>query len=255
MLMYHHVNPHKGDMVTITPEVFGGQMLYLHKAGYRTLTLDELTSYISGNIAVKEKSVVVTFDDGWLDNYIYAFPVLKRYNINACIFIVTAWVGNIATEEPLPPAVPTHKESKALIKNGHAGEVMLGWEHIKEMQDSGIVEFYAHTKSHPRCTVLNRHELFHELDEPKQTLESRLGRPCPYLCWPYGDYNDAALKAAKSAGYKGIFTTNPGVVKTGSDPFAIKRIVVKNSTAWFKKRMLIYTNSFLSACYLKIKKK
>ncbi len=242
-------------MVTVTPEVFEEQMRYLRESGYKTLTIDELVSYIAGETVLKQKAVVVTFDDGWLDNFIYAFPVIKRYNINACIFIVTDWVSNSAADVSLSAAVPAHKEAKSLIRKGRSGEVILGWDHIRTMQDSGLAEFYAHTRSHARCAALSGQELLSELGESKQAIENHLGKPCPYLCWPYGEYNDAALKAAREVGYKALFTTVHGVVNPGSDPFAIKRIVIKDSIAWFKKRMGIYTNQFLAACYLKIKKK
>ncbi|MGO9015287.1 MAG: polysaccharide deacetylase family protein [Dissulfurispiraceae bacterium] len=255
VLMYHHVNPHKGDTVTVTPDVFEGQMRHLREAGYRTLTIDELLSYIAGETVLKQRAVVVTFDDGWLDNFIYAFPVMKRYNINACIFIVTDWVKNSATDASLSWTVPSHKESKLLISKGFAGEVILGWDQIRAMQESGLAEFYAHTRSHARCDTLSNLELLSEVAESKQAIENHLGKPCPYLCWPYGEYNDAALKAAREAGYKALFTTVHGVVTPGSDPFAIRRIVIKDSIAWFEKRMLIYTNSLLAACYLKIKRK
>jgi len=255
VLMYHHVNPHKGDLVTVTPEVFEGQMRHLSESGYKTLTLDELVSYIAGETVLKQKAVAVTFDDGWLDNFIYAFPVMKRYNINVCIFIVTDWVSNSVPDASLSVTVPVHNESKSLIKRGRAGEVILSWEHIRTMQDSGLAKFYAHTRSHARCTAISAQELLIELGESKRALENHLSRPCPYLCWPYGEYNEAALKVARDVGYKALFTTIHGVVNPGSDPFKIKRIVVKNSVAWFKKRMGIYTSQFLAACYLKMKRK
>jgi len=271
--MYHHVNPHKGDMVTVTPDVFEGQMRHLRESGYRSLTIDELVSYIAGETVLKERAVVVTFDDGWLDNFIYAFPVMKRYNINACIFIVTDWVGNSVVDaygnsgdtllnsaelskvSPELPELPSHKESKSLIRKDRSGEVILGWDHIRTMQKSGLTEFYAHTRSHARCTTLSLPELLSELGESKLAIENHLSKPCPYMCWPYGEYGNAALKAAREVGYKALFTTVHGVANPGSDPFAIKRIVVKDDIAWFKKRMGIYTNQFLAACYLKIKKK
>ena len=78
VLMYHHINPHKGDMVTITPEAFEGQMEYLYRAGYRTLKIAELIAYINGGLTLTQKAAVITFDDGWLDNYMYAFPILKN---------------------------------------------------------------------------------------------------------------------------------------------------------------------------------
>ncbi len=255
VLMYHHVNSHKGDMVTVTPDVFEGQMRYLREAGFKTLTIEELVSYISGETVLEQRAVVVTFDDGWLDNFIYAFPIMKRYNINASIFVVTDWVNNSKTGASLPLTVYTHKESKLLINSGFTGEVSLSWDHIRTMQDTGLAEFYAHTRSHARCSNMSEKELLIELGESKVAIENHLGKPCPYLCWPYGSYDDAALKVARDVGYKALFTTVNGVVSPGSDPFAIRRIVIKDRIAWFKRRMVIYTNAFLSACYIKIKKK
>ena len=257
VLMYHHVNPHKGDMVTITPEVFEGQMKYLREAGYKTLKIEELVSYIRGESALNQKAVAVTFDDGWLDNYIYAFPILKKYGINAAIFIITDSIerASLRNEENSPSSVPDHKESKMLIEKKEDYRVALNWRLIREMGDSGLVEFYSHTKSHRKCNDLSENELLEEIEKSKKIIEEKMGRPCPYLCWPYGKYNDAALNIAANTGYKAIFTTGHGVVETGSDPLAIKRIVVKDSVAWFKNKMVIYTNSFFSRLYLMFREK
>lgn len=256
VLMYHHINHHKGDMVTITPEVFEGQMEYLHKAGYMTLKIAELISCINGGLTLSQKVAVVTFDDGWLDNYIYVFPVIKKYKINATVFLITNRVENASENTVrIPSLIPTHEELKLLIEKGESHKVVLNWELIKEMSDSGLIEFYSHTKSHAKCNSLSEKELMEELKESQQIIEKKLGSPCPYFCWPYGKYNDLAVNVAKKIGYKAIFTTNHGVVETGSDPFAINRIIVKDSVAWFKKRMVIYTNAILSSLYLKIKKK
>ncbi len=261
VLMYHHINHHKGDMVTVTPEVFEGQMKYLHSAGYRTLKIDELVSYINGGLTLSQKAVVVTFDDGWLDNYMYAFPAIKKYKINATVFLITNRAENASLKnskfktQNSKLLIPTHKESKVLIEKGEDWKVVLNWKLIKEMSNSGLIEFYSHTKSHAKCNSLSEKELMEELKESREIIEKKLGSPCPYLCWPYGKYSDVAVEIAKDTGYKAIFTTNPGIVKIGSDPLAINRIVVKDNIAWFKKRMLVYTNSIFSGFYLRIKKK
>lgn len=250
-------------MVTVSPDVFKRQMAHLHKAGYRTLKVDELISYIDGELKLQQKAVVVTFDDGWLDNYVYAYPVLKRYKINATIFLITDRVemaSNIVRSQESKVksqeiAIPTHSESKNLIANGQSHKVVINWDMAKEMQDSGLVEFYSHTKSHAKCNNLAKSELLKELSESKKIIEKRLGSLCQYLCWPYGKYNETAMQIAKDTGYKAIFTTKHGVIKRDSDPFEIERIVVKDNIAWFKKRMLIYTSPILSELYLKIKDK
>jgi len=255
VLMYHHINPHKGDMVTITPETFEGQMRHLKIKGYRTLKADELESYIKGETILDKKSVLITFDDGWLDNYIYAFPILKKYRINAVVFIITDRTESASAKtNSLLNHIPDHKKSKALIQNGEAFRVVLGWDHVKEMSESGLVEFYPHTKSHRRCGELSEPELHDELAGSKAIMESRLGKPCPYLCWPYGSYNETAVKTARETGYKMIFTTDPGVANAGSDPFSIKRIVVKEGVSWFKKRLFTYTSPVFSKLYLRMKK-
>jgi len=261
VLMYHHINHHKGDMVTITPAVFEGQMEYLYRAGYRTLKIDELITYINDGLTLTQKAVVVTFDDGWLDNYMYAFPAIKKYKINATAFLITNRVENASLQNSELQTlnsrltIPTHKESKSLIEKGESHKVVLNWEIIKEMSNSGMIEFYSHTKSHAKCNSLSEKELMEELKESREIIEKKLGSPCPYLCWPYGKYNDLAVSVAKKVGYTAIFTTNHGVADAGTDPFAINRIIVKDSVAWFKKKMIIYTNAIIPRLYLKIKKK
>ena len=256
VLMYHHINPHRGDTVTVTPEVFESQLRYLRESGYRTLTAEELFSFMKGELKLRHKAVVITFDDGWLDNYLYALPVLKKYRLNATMFIITNRVemasGNVVS---LPAGVPTHNESKALLEKGDAYKVALSWELIEEMAAGGLVGFYSHTKSHRKCDRLSEQQLREELGESKETIEKRLGRTCPFLCWPYGKYNDSAVRLAGEAGYQALFTTDHGVVTAGSDPSAIKRIVVKDKSEWFRSRMFVYTNPVLSPLYLAVRKK
>jgi peptidoglycan/xylan/chitin deacetylase (PgdA/CDA1 family) len=86
-------------------------------------------------------------------------------------------------------------------------------------------------------------------------MEKRLAAPCPYLCWPYGSYNEASLKIAKEAGYEAVFTTDHGVVRPGSDLYRIKRIDVRDSVSWFKKRIFTYSSPVFSELYLKVRKK
>ena len=254
VLMYHHVNKHKGDMVTVVPEVFERQMRYLNKAGYRTLRADELLSYIKGDLSFDGKVVMITFDDGWLDNYVYAFPVLRKYNINATIFIATDWIkegfDNISD---LNSHIHKHREARRLIEQGEAYKAILNWKLIREMSESGLVEFYSHTKSHRKASSMSEDELSEELQKSKQTIEKKLSKDCSYLCWPFGSYNETAVKIARATGYKAVFTTQPGVVKKDSDPFTLRRIVVKDSQLWFMKSMIIYSSSLLSRCYIYMK--
>jgi len=256
VLMYHHVNPHKGDMVTVTPDVFEGQMAYLAKAGFRTLSLDELFSFITGRLDLKQRAVAITFDDGWLDNFIYAFPVLEKYGLRASIFVTTDWIERASEKScGIPSLVPSHEESKNLVIKGEEQKVVLTWKLIEEMADSALIDFYSHTRTHRAGSRLTETELVSELKESKDMLEKRLAKPCPFLCWPYGDYTDMAVTLSRAIGYRALFTVAHGVTKTGSDPFAVKRIVIKDNVSWFRKKMLIYSHPVLSWLYLRIKKR
>ncbi|MBI4843555.1 MAG: polysaccharide deacetylase family protein [Nitrospirae bacterium] len=256
VLMYHHINPHKGDMVTVTPDVFGEQMRYLRKTGYRALNASELESYLKGEYIPDGKAVAITFDDGWLDNYIFAFPVLEKYRLNAIVFIVTERADKASENAcAVERAVPTHERSKGLISEGRAGKVVLSWKLIKEVSAGGLIEFCSHAKSHRRCAELSEAELYDELKGSKGIMETMLGRPCPYLCWPYGSYSNTSVRIAMEAGYRMIFTVDHGVTKPGDDPLFIKRIDVRDDLSWFKKKIFIYSSPVFSNLYLKIRKK
>ena len=265
--MYHHVNPHKGDMVTVTPGVFDAQMKFLSETGYRTLSAGELVEFADGNLAIpspypspprgegrERGAVVVTFDDGYLDNYVYAFPVLKRYGIKAVIFLTADWVEKASmVMNKGAISIPSHKEGKDLISGGRFHKVVMNWDMIREMQESKLVEFYSHTMTHRKCAELPEKELRGELNDSKTILEERLNRPCPYLCWPKGSYNESSVRIAKESGYKALFTTERDIVKHGSDRFCLGRIVVKDDIKWFKRKLLIYTNPLLSRLYVAVR--
>ncbi|MEK7679552.1 MAG: polysaccharide deacetylase family protein [Deltaproteobacteria bacterium] len=261
VLMYHHISPLKGDTITVTPEVFEAHMRLLKDQGFFTPSLHELMDFIEGKAGFKGKAAVITFDDGYLDNYIYGFPVLKSLGIKAVVFLVTGW-ADMASLQGLDKfglidayrAVPVpHNRTKELIERADAAKVVMDWAMIEEMRASGFVEFGSHTMTHRECDKLKEDELDKELRGSKSAIEARLKTECKYLSWPRGKYNAACLRAAKEAGYSAVFTTEPGVCKPGDDPFSIKRIVVKDDVDWFRKRLRIYTSTVLSSLYLKVK--
>jgi len=250
VFMYHHVNPNKGDMITVTPEIFRSHLECIKEAGYKTLTLGQLRDYIDGEYDPGGKAVVLTFDDGYLDNFYFAFPLLKAYGVHAVVFIATGWVDKAsgegtdkaALEDEFKKAVPTHAASKTLMEEGAFSRVIMDWDMVKEMARSGLVEFGSHTVTHAGCDSISTEEVQAELRDSKKRIEEELKRPCEYLCWPRGRFTGGSVAAAKGAGYRGVFTTEHGVVKKGSDPCAIKRIVVKDGPRWFKNRVRIYTS-------------
>jgi len=238
VLMYHHIAPHRGDTVTVRPEVFAGQTRFLVESGYRFLSADELADHLTGARPVQEKAVAITLDDGWLDNYLNAWPVLERFGIKATIFVIT---GRADAASRLgcsfPVEIPDHEEAKKQIREGHAERVVLDWDTIRTMASGGLVEFQSHTVSHLRCAELSPGELLHELIASKRSLERELGRDIDYLCWPYGSFGDDGVRIAGQAGYRALFTTIDGFCLPGSDPMHIPRIEVQDSVEWLRMRL------------------
>lgn len=261
VLMYHHISPLKGDTVTVTPEVFEAQMRLLKEQGFFTPSVQELMGFIEGKAGFKGKAAVITFDDGYLDNYIYAFPVLKSLDLKAVVFLVTGWADMASSQglerngliDAYRAAPIPHNRTKELIEHADAAKAVMDWAMIEEMRSSGFVEFGSHTITHSECDKLKEDELAKELRGSKKAIEDKLKGRCDYLSWPRGKHNDACLRAAKEAGYSAVFTTEPGVCRPGDDRFSIKRIVVKDDIDWFRKRLRIYTSTVLSSLYLKVK--
>lgn len=236
VLLYHHINHHDGDTVTVTPEVFAGQMAFLKDSGYTALSVAELLDHITGKCPAPQKAMLLTFDDGWLDNYLFAYPVLMKYLFRATFFLVTGRVTAVKVTAH-PSQVPCHEEAKRLLRSGVAGRVVMGWDLVRKLRSEGLLEFYSHTVSHRRCSTLDDAELAAELSISKAVLEAELGRVCDCLCWPYGDFDKRTVAAAETAGYKAIFSTVDGLTGAGSRLDCIRRIEVQNSVEWLKMRL------------------
>ncbi|MFQ5428550.1 MAG: polysaccharide deacetylase family protein [Thermodesulfobacteriota bacterium] len=262
VLMYHHVNPNDGDMITVTPRAFEAHLQSIKENGYRTLALNELQAFMEGSLKIRERAVVITFDDGYLDNFVYAFPLLKKYGLRAVIFTVTGWLDGASyapiDEEGLlafKNKIPSHNKAKDLVAREAYSEVIMNWDMARTMKDSGLVEFASHTVSHTECDALPEKILERELRNSKKRLVEELKTPCEHICWPRGRFNKTAVGVAEKLGYKGCFTTNRGIVRQGLNPMSINRIAVKAPPGWVGKRLAIYTSPLLSRLYLGIKGK
>jgi peptidoglycan/xylan/chitin deacetylase (PgdA/CDA1 family) len=134
-------------------------------------------------------------------------------------------------------SVPEHAAAKKLSDSGDAGQVVLGWDMIKSLEESGLFRFYSHGVTHRKCADLSPRELEVELVDSKECIERRLGKRCDYFCWPYGSFSADTVSAATGAGYKALFTTVDGFCSPGTDPYMLKRIDVKDSVEWLKNKL------------------
>lgn len=258
ILMYHHVSPNPG-LVTVSPDNFAAQMAWLAQNGWQGITCEALEQYLQG-APLPAKSVLITFDDGYLDNYVHAHPVLARYGLHAVLFGVTGWFGEgmarPVSGEANVPETPSHKQCHALVDAGKTDAVMLRWSELAIMQTAGTFELHSHTHTHRRwdkqCNTPSekRTSLAHDLTESQRTLRERLGQCSTHLCWPQGYFDADYLAVAQACGFKHLYTTAPGTVTPHSTATRLPRIVVKDKGAdWLASRLRLYASPTLSRLY------
>jgi peptidoglycan/xylan/chitin deacetylase (PgdA/CDA1 family) len=215
VLMYHSVDRAvpKDNVLTVSQETFERQMAFLKNNNYRVLALDSIPGYISKKKKITSRAVAITFDDGNEDNYTYAFPILKKYNFPATIFVIVSEIG----------------------KPGR-----LSLDQMREMRSSGLISFGSHTFSH--CflpQVESDQSLKNEIFGSKNELEKELGSPVDSFCYPMGRFDPRVEAVVKNSGYKLAVVTNPGDKFSSQDIFAIKRLRISENARnlfvfWFE---------------------
>lgn len=255
-------------MITVSPSNFAAQMAYLAQAGYRTAVAEQLSAYLAGE-PLPAKSVVLTFDDGYLDNWVHAHPVLQQHGFTALCFLVTSWPGdgaprlNAHSGEDLPELLG-HREGDLAIENGEADRTILRWSEIDAMRRAGTFEFHSHTHSHVRWDKVarNREEkcagLKRDLINARATLETRLGEVSDHLCWPQGFYDDDYRRIARETGFRHFYTCEMGPNVSGQDGASersIYRLEVRDRPpSWLASRLWVHSRPALSRAYLALKR-
>jgi peptidoglycan/xylan/chitin deacetylase (PgdA/CDA1 family) len=200
VLYYHSVRESADNEVTITPNMLRTQLKYIKDEGYTALTINELKDYILNNSPIPHKSIVITFDDGYMDNYSYAFPILKDLNMIATIFCITSNLD---------------------------GSYYLSKDAIVEMSNYGI-DIQSHTINHPKLAEITYDEQLTELINSKKTLESITGKKVDSIAYPFGNFNNDTIRAAKDAGYTLGFTTKRGLSDRDDNPLKLDRIYISS---------------------------
>lgn len=202
ILMYHRFGYEKGSLF-VSPENFARQMTYLKQNGYNVISLRELAEGIRANKRFKHNTVVITIDDGYEDNYKYAYPILKRYNFTATIFIAVNSIGN--------------------------NKDFLRWDEVMLMLRDKIT-FGAHTKNNVYLpSITNDRALWDEIGGAKKLIEENIGTSVDYFCYPTGGFTEETKEMVKKAGYKAACTTNRGFADFNKDLYELKRVKVTNS--------------------------
>lgn len=192
ILVYHSVRLHiKGesklqDAYDITPQLLEQELLYLNANGYHAVSFADINRYFDDGIPLPAKPVILTFDDGWKNQYEHALPVLLKYNTKATFFIYTNPIDH---------------------KKAH----WMSWDEVKSLDKLGM-EIGGHSRTHPVLTkIMTDAGLDKEIAGGKKILESHLGHPVKAFAYPFGMHNEAVDAAVKRAGYASARSVYAGV--------------------------------------------
>ncbi|MBI3997045.1 MAG: polysaccharide deacetylase family protein [Candidatus Omnitrophica bacterium] len=227
ILMYHRVtDAHPGNRLCVPVARFADQMRWLAEQGYRTISFAEAVELVRGQgagggrrgnsrqaesaafprpapRAPRPKLIVLTFDDGFEDNFLYAYRALAQYGFTGCFFVPSAFIASGQT--------------------GHeAVDQPMSWAQLSELAREGH-EVGAHSISHAKLTHIDPVQMREEVRGSKEAIEQGLQQPVRFFCYPSGDYNAAVKQAVRDSGYDGACTVEPGANRSGADPFALTR--------------------------------
>jgi peptidoglycan/xylan/chitin deacetylase (PgdA/CDA1 family) len=193
ILIYHSIRPYipsdtKGARRWIaTPQTLESELAYLRENGYTSVTFDALAASVTGGAALPSRPVIISFDDDWQSQYDNAVPLLRKYGFTATFFV---WV-------------------RAVGRAHH-----MTWDEIRELDAEGM-EIGCHTMTHLILTKLKSDEqLRREIVAAKDMIEARIGRPVTSLAYPFGQYDERVVAAAREAGFATARSTWPGVFHT-----------------------------------------
>ena len=235
--MYHHIveEGEKTDKIRVTKERFKEDTEYLKKEGYTTISFKELIKYKEGQGKLPKKPIIITFDDGYKDNYEYAYPILKENNMKAAIFVIGSRIGKTNF-------------------NNDPKYNYFSWDEAKEMYNSGLIEiqphsynlhYYKESKSHGNGVLKRKGEdksayyarVKKDGIQAIQIIKDKLGSESYVYAYPYGKYNRATEKILKELNIKVTHTTRNRYANISKDLYGLKRI---NVTSYKKLEDLLY---------------
>ena len=210
ILMYHYISQPPADAdvyrvdLSVTPDNFRQQLAWLRDNGYTGIDYYDLSLAIVGHIELPEKPVLLTFDDGYLDNYTAAFPLLQEYGYKATFFVVTDFVD--------------------FEREGY-----MTWPMLEEMSRAGH-RIESHSRTHPDLRDKDRDGLIWEMLGSQQTIAAHIGYTPRYFCYPGGDYNEVTIQMLRELEYWGAATTANDTWHGFDERFEWGRLRIRNDT-------------------------
>ena len=228
VLTYHKIVPAGTEFksgLLIAADTFEKEMKYLHDEGFTTLTLDEFHDWYTGKTEVPEKSVVVTFDDGYYGTYYLAYPIIRKYEQAATVFCIGHHTGE-----------PTAEWDENADEDHY-----VGYDVIKKVREEyPKFSFESHTYDmHRKVDGKHPVDVF-TYDQMKEDIEKNEEFGFSYLAYPWGDYNDTMKQALEDCGYKMAFAYKPSYYATrGDDMYAVNRIKISGKMKMKKFKAIV----------------
>ena len=207
VIMYHHTEPIDiatqlgHPQLTEDSTYFEEHIKYLTEHKYHFLPLSKLVYAILTRTTVPDKSVVITIDDGYIDNYTYAFMMAKKYHAVMNFMIITGMVGD-----------PDY----------------MTWDHVKEMAASPYVRLYNHTNNHLPLGEISQDEIINQVTTANEALKTNLGIDNKIVIYPSGSYSDLAIQTLQQLGMVAAVSTDPGTDECLSNIYKLPRVRVGN---------------------------
>ena len=210
VLLYHRIGDAVGHM-TVSPKRFATDLSNLNAMGFTTITLDLFRRYLlDPETPLPENPLMISFDDGYIDNFVTAYPLLREYGMTAAFYIITGMVGE---EDRLTPG------------------------YIREMAANGM-SIGSHTVTHRELGEMDAEEAASEMSLSRLYLEGLLQRSVNFIAYPKGSYNEFTAKIANEAAYNGGFSVEYGTCSHTSNPYALRRIPIFSFDREIKQTML-----------------
>lgn len=205
VLMYHNLlnGSSSGDGLNVSEKFFDDQMYHVKAYGYNTISFNKLYDHYMNGSSLPENPIIITFDDGYESNYTIGYPILKKYGLEACIFVITNAIGN---------------------KN------YMNEAQIKEIASNGVVDIQSHSASHSYdLPSMKKDDISSELNRSKEKLENIASKKVNVFCYPYGRYSQRLVNELIEQNYIFSVTTKYGIASKTAHPFLLPRIRVMGS--------------------------
>lgn len=214
IVVYHSVRPHttrepaSQEQFDITPNLLRKHLEYVKQEGFTTISFKTLADYFDNGAPLPTKPIILSFDDSWQNQYVYAFPLLREYSVTGTFFVFT----------------------NSLNRKNH-----LTWDETREIQRAGM-EIGSHTKFHPYLdNITDPTELEKEIAGSKTILEESIGVPITTFAYPFGEHGTTTVEEVKRAGYRTARSLRGGNMQSEKERFTLRAFLATDDIEEFKR--------------------